>query len=95
MTSAWADTLRAGAVLAALCLSAAAILAFIKQVGWRGSAPTSSLPRPAFSRLGSYAIDPSRRISLIELDGARALLLTGGKNDVMLPWPPTQAPPAP
>ena len=40
----------------------------------------------------SLAIDGRRRLSLVECDGHRLLLLSGGANDVMLGWLPAEAP---
>ncbi len=44
---------------------------------------------------GTLALDARRRLYLVEADGLQALVLTGGAQDVLLPWRPASAPPLP
>jgi flagellar biogenesis protein FliO len=56
---------------------------------------------PAFRRVegqaalklcGTLALDARRRLHLVEADGQRALVLTGGGRDVLIAWPDTPPP---
>ena len=40
----------------------------------------------------TLALDPSRRLHLVDTDAGSALVLTGGHADQLLAWPPRPAP---
>ncbi len=82
MTRVWADNSHAMLGLATLLVAAAAVLIWLRRYR-----PHNEATQSAFRRVGSFALDPRRRLHLIEIDGQRALVLTGGANDFLIAWP--------
>jgi len=78
--------------------SLVAVLALVMLAGramrLRGAAPGAD---PHALRLtASVALDSRRRLHMVQAPGGAVLLLTGGANDQMLPWPIARAgPPEP
>jgi len=72
-------------------LAAVLGLLWLAQTGLRRARP---LLRPAGARLAieeAMALDSRRRLVLIRCEGQRALLLTGGTQDVLIGWLPGDA----
>jgi flagellar biogenesis protein FliO len=42
---------------------------------------------------GAIPLDARRRLHFVEIDGRGAVLLTGGTQDLLLPWPDERATP--
>lgn len=83
MVPEFSSLLVAGAALAAVLG-----LLWLAQAGLRRARP---LLRPAGARLAieeAMALDSRRRLVLIRCEGQRALLLTGGPQDLLLGWLP-------
>ncbi len=55
---------------------------------WRNTAGANAA---APVLLGSLALDTRRRLHLVEVQGARALVLTGGVTDILVCLPPSAA----
>ena len=70
--------------------SLAAVLALVLLAGYaaRLRAPASAANPQSLHLTATLALDARRRLHLIHAPGGAALVLTGGANDTMLPWPP-------
>jgi flagellar protein FliO/FliZ len=80
-------------VLAAL--AAVIVMILLARFGTRlvGLARRRGLPHGVLSLEASLSIDPRRRLSLVDCQGHRLLLLTGGPSDLLLGWLPPSGPP--
>ena len=73
--------------------SLAAVVACVALAGWaarRQLARGGHVPgatHPALRLRATLALDPRRRLHLVETDHGSALVLTGGTRDQILPWP--------
>jgi flagellar biogenesis protein FliO len=78
---------------AALATLGAVVLLIL--IAGRGARLLAALRRAegqaAMKLCGTLALDARRRLHLVEADGRRALILTGGGQDVLIAWP--DAPP--
>ncbi len=85
MSTAWGQTATAAVALAS-------VLALILILSWiRRKIPMASLRGRTPGLLAireTLVIDPRRRLHLIEIQGAQALLLTGGGRDILIGWRP-------
>ena len=74
-------------------LAAVIVMILLVRYGSRlvGLMPSRAAPHGVLSLEASLALDPKRRLSLIDCDGHRMLLLTGGPSDVLLGWLPAAA----
>ena len=54
---------------------------------WRAGGPPANAASPVL--LGSLALDARRRLHLVDVQGARALVLTGGVTDALVCLPPS------
>ncbi|WP_428376587.1 flagellar biosynthetic protein FliO [Lichenicoccus sp.] len=81
------DLLTIGAGLAAVI-----IMILLARYGTRftGLLHKHGQQQTLLSLRASLPIDARRRLSLIDCDGRRLLLLTGGTTDVMLGWLPAE-----
>ncbi len=79
------DLLTIGAGLAAVIL-----MILLARYGTRftGLLPRHGQKQTLLSLRASLPIDARRRLTLIDCEGRRLLLLTGGTTDVMLGWLP-------
>ncbi len=73
-------------------LSLGAVLLVILGLSWLAKQAPGWRPRGAASGeapmlLGSLALDARRRLHLVEVQGARALVLTGGVTDILVCLP--------
>jgi hypothetical protein len=84
----WPQLIQAGVSLAAVLglVLLAARAARLRGLA-RGAAPH------ALRLAATLALDTRRRLHLIHTDGGDLLVLTGGANDNMLPWPKRPRPP--
>jgi len=77
---------------ASALVALASVLALILILSWvRRKLPLASLRSRAPEVLAireTLAIDPRRRLHLIEVQGTQALLLTGGGRDILMPLLP-------
>jgi len=76
-----------------------AALCFVLLLIWGATrlARATGLARPALGSgrlrlVQTLALDPRRRVVLLDCDGRELLLLTGGPNDVSLGWLPAREP---
>lgn len=72
-------------VLATLLALLLASLPLLRRWQHRLAAPPDAL----ISLRASHMLDRSRRLLLVECDGARLVVLTGGSQDIIVPWPGT------
>nr|WP_321984386.1 hypothetical protein [uncultured Lichenicoccus sp.] len=86
------DLLTIGAGLAAVI-----VMILLARYGTRftGLLPKPGQKQTVLSIRASLSIDPRRRLNLIDCDGRRLLLLTGGTTDLMLGWLPQDERPDP
>jgi flagellar protein FliO/FliZ len=77
--------------------SLAAVIALVLLAGYaaRLRTPTRSANPQSLHLTATLALDARRRLHLIHAPGGAALVLTGGPNDTLLPWPPPAAPASP
>jgi flagellar biogenesis protein FliO len=80
--------MQAGASLAAVL---ALVLLAARIVRLRGLAPGTDAH--ALHLAATLALDTRRRLHLVHTDDGDLLVLTGGANDNMLPWPKRPRPP--
>lgn len=77
------DLLSAAGALA-LVIGLIVLLRFgTRFLGARHQFDTSASPRLA----GQLTLDAKRRLHLVQCGSEQVLVLTGGANDIMLPWP--------
>jgi len=80
--------------VAALAAVVAMILLVRFGTRWFSLLSRRSAAHGALSVEASLALDPRRRLNLIDCDGHRLLLLTGGPSDVILGWLPPRTLPS-
>lgn len=76
-------------------LAAVIVMILLVRYGSRlvGLMPSRAASPGILSVEASLALDPKRRLCLIDCGGHRMLLLTGGPSDVLLGWLPAAATP--
>lgn len=69
--------------------SLVAVLALVMLAGraMRLRGPAAGADPLALRLTASVALDSRRRLHMVQAPGGAVLLLTGGANDQMLPWP--------
>ena len=80
------DILTTLAALAAVIVMILLVRYGSRLVGWM---PSRTAAPGVLSIEASLALDPKRRLCLVDCSGHRVLLLTGGPSDVLLGWLPT------
>jgi flagellar protein FliO/FliZ len=78
-----------GALQAAGAAAALGVVVLLILLAGRAAKLLPALKRPeskAIRLRDTLALDARRRLHLVEVDGRQALVLTGGGQDVLLPW---------
>jgi flagellar biogenesis protein FliO len=76
--------------VAALCVVLALVLLAGRAARLRTQ--TSGATPSALRLAATLALDPRRRLHLVQTDAGALLILTGATTETMLPWPPPARP---